>query len=846
MISETELLRHIERQPHRSASYKQLIRELSLRGAERQELESVLADLVVRAKLVLTGRDKYSLPEAAVNRNLVVGRLHMHRDGFGFVTASEPKVRESLGGDVFIPPPDIGEAMHGDNVLVELRRRSDPARGDNRSEGHILRVMERAHATVVGTFHYGKTHNYVRPMDEKVTMDIIIPRGQELPPELDPEAAAAKSTRAARDRVLGEEAKRREWDDLEGLVVDVQITEWPTATQNPRGRVVELLGYEDDFGVDVEIIIRKHHLPHHFPLDVIAEAQRIEPAIPARELRRRRDFRGVPIVTIDGETARDFDDAVHVRRLADGHWELQVHIADVAQYVREGMAIDLEAQIRGTSVYFPDRAIPMLPLELSTDICSLRPQVERLVMSCVMRLDPQGEIVAYELCPGVIRSAERMTYTAVAAVLEGDRAQCERYQPLIAMFEEMRDLAAILTSKRRRRGSIDFDLPEPVIDFDEQGLMQGVTRSERNVAHRLIEEFMLAANETVAWHLEQKGIASLYRIHEPPDAKRVYEFEQLATTFGYSLGVGALPVSRFRMKADQRQQRSGGRTAREVEIPQAIHITPRMYQKLTDKIAGKPEERILSYLMLRSLKQAKYSELNDGHFALAATSYTHFTSPIRRYPDLIVHRILKDVLLDAPDRRDGEIDIGVGEAVVQGSREAVHEAHREQKTDSPYRRPAPRRAHKEGGEGRAPLPGPIPEDELRHIAEDSSFSERRADDAERELLEWKKVKFMEDKIGADYDGLVTSITKFGMFVELTELFIEGLVPLQTMQGDRFMFHENTRQLIGQRTRKTYSMGDRIVVLVDRIDPMQRKINFAVLDELAPVRPPRQKKKKKRK
>ena len=846
MLSETQLLEHIAGLPHRSAGYKQLIRELSLRGSERHELESMLADLVVRGKLVLIGRDKYSLPQEAANRNLVVGRLHMHRDGYGFVTALERDVRERLGGDVFIPPTEIGEAMHGDQVLVELRKKPESQRGDSaqRHEGHILRVMERAHATVVGVFHYGATHNYVRPMDDKVTMDIIIPRGQEYPAatsdedsEKIPALRERHDPRIVRDRVIGSEAQRRDWDDLEGIVVDVQVTEWPTRTQNPRGRVVEILGYEDDFGVDVEIVIRKHHLPHRFPLDVLKEAREVDAAIDPRELRRRRDFRQLPIVTIDGETARDFDDAVHVSRLDNGHWELQVHIADVAHYVRPGMTIDLEAQIRGTSVYFPDRAIPMLPVELSTDVCSLRPQVERLVMSAVMRLDALGEIVGYELCPGIIRSAERMTYTAVAGVLDGDAELRKRYAPLVAMFEDMRDLAAILTEKRRRRGSIDFDLPEAVIDFDENGLMQGVSRSERNLAHRLIEEFMLAANETVAWHLEQRHIASLYRIHEPPDAKRVFEFEQLAATFGYSLGVGPLPVDRHRIKADHRERRGTGTRGRDLEIPKDVHITPRMYQKLTDKIAGKPEERILSYLMLRSLKQARYSELNDGHFALAATSYTHFTSPIRRYPDLIVHRILKDVLNDDPDRREGQVPIGTGGPVVQGNvtPKDPKDSREERRAQSPYardsaRKSAPREAH-------APLDGPISEDELRHIAEDSSFAERRADDAERELLEWKKVKFMQDKIGADYDGLVTSITKFGMFVELTELFIEGLLPLQTMQGDRFTFHENTRQIIGQRTRKTYSIGDRVAVLVDRIDPVQRKINFALLEEL-PERKPR--------
>ena len=359
--------------------------------------------------------------------------------------------------------------------------------------------------------------------------------------------------------MLGQEAARRvAWDDLENVVVDVEITDWPTATQNPRGRVVEILGYEDDFGADVEIMIRKHHLPHRFPPAVLAEAQDAEPIIPASEAHKRRDFRALPIVTIDGETARDFDDAVIVQHLENGNFELQVHIADVAHYVTPDSALDQEARLRGTSVYFPDRAVPMLPLELSTDICSLRPQVDRLVMSCVMEIDHQGEILGYELSEGIIRSAERMTYTDVNLVLEGDAGARERYSQLVAGFERMRDLALILNRKRERRGSIDFDLPEPVIEFDEFGLMKSITRSERNIAHRLIEEFMLSANECVASYLENKRIASLYRIHEKPDAKRVYDFEVIAATFGYSLGVGPLPIQRVQLKTDRRANYGDG------------------------------------------------------------------------------------------------------------------------------------------------------------------------------------------------------------------------------------------------------------------------------------------------
>ena len=427
--------------------------------------------------------------------------------------------------------------MHGDQVLVELGRKRD----DGRAEGRILRVLTRGNPTVVGTFHRGARQNYVTPIDEKVTKDIVIPPGMEWPvgepastskkrapegsvgtppkPRVPHSSASVadqwetsekKSSRKKqpdRDRVLGAEARQHEWGDLEGVVVEAEITEWPSPTGNPRGRVIEILGYEDDFGVDVEIIIRKFHLPHRFPVGVLQEAQQFDPVIPSSELRHRQDYRSFPIVTIDGETARDFDDAVTVRQLPNGNFELQVHIADVAHYVPEGSVIDLEARLRGTSVYFPDRAVPMLPIELSTDLCSLRPQVDRMVLSCVMEIDQQGEIVGYTLNEGVIRSAERMTYTNVNLILEGDPAQRQHYHRLIDVFELMRELAMILNRKRVRRGSIDFDLPEPVIEFDEHGLMKSITRSERNIANRIIEEFMLSANECVASYLENKQVA---------------------------------------------------------------------------------------------------------------------------------------------------------------------------------------------------------------------------------------------------------------------------------------------------------------------------------------------------
>ena len=400
MLSDSRILRQIERQSKQSASWKQLVRELGVRGDERRELASQLENLVQRGELVLmeAAHERYSLPRATASRNLIIGRLSMHRDGYGFVAPLDGPAKDRIAGDVFIAPPAIGDAMHGDRVQVELKA----IQADGRAEGRILRVLQRAHPTLVGTFHYGPRRNYIVPIDEKITQDVIIPHGQEIPPE----AGAGAPRGASRHRVLGSEAVRRRPlkddanGDMEGMVVEVEVTQWPTPTQNPQGRVVEVLGYEDDFGVDVEIIIRKYHLPHRFPPEVLEEAQRIPNAIPARETARRRDFRHLPVVTIDGETARDFDDAVHVQ--PPGQWELR--IAGAHRRCRPVRAPRLGARhrgaLRGTSVYFPDRAVPMLPVELSTDLCSLRPNLDRLVMSCVMEIDHRGDILGYELCAG--------------------------------------------------------------------------------------------------------------------------------------------------------------------------------------------------------------------------------------------------------------------------------------------------------------------------------------------------------------------------------------------------------------------------------------------------------------
>jgi len=618
----------------------------------------------------------------------------------------------------------------------------------------------------------------------------------------------------------------RTYDDLEGLVVDVEISSWPTTTRPPVGRVIEVLGDPDDFGVDVEMMIRKHQLPRVFPDKVLAEARDVA-HLDLSEVVRRRDFRNLPIVTIDGETARDFDDAVLVTERAGGY-ELQVHIADVAEYVRAGTDLDLEARLRGTSVYFPDRAIPMLPLELSTGICSLRPGEDRLVLSCVMQLDSEGRIESYQISEGVINSAARMTYTNVHKILEGDAEMRERYATLVPEFERMRKLAGLMNKRREERGSIDFDLPEPVIEFDEQGQMRGVTKSERTWANRLIEEFMLAANECVATWLEDLGVPSLYRIHEKPEPRRVVQFEELAAAFGYSLGLGALPVRRIQTRGDRRDAQRSGRSPRTLEVPEDIPVTPRMYQKLAAKIEGKPEERILSYLMLRSLKQARYSEINEGHFALAAPTYTHFTSPIRRYPDLIVHRITK-ALLRAGLRGEGEIAQGRHSSPWTHPNEGGGLVSQVSKSRSFGKL-------RTGSGAPVSFPGeaPIPEAELAQIAEETSITERRAADAERELVEWKKVRFMQDRVGEEFAALVLNPAKFGLFVELTDLFVEGLVPIDSLRDDRYTWRENTHEIIGERTGRRFRAGDRVQVILDRILAQERKLQFSIVEEGLPL------------
>jgi ribonuclease R len=740
--------------------------------------------------------------------NLVSGRIVAHRDGYAFLVPDSPMPR--VEGDLFIGRDGLGDAMHGDRVLARIERR----RADGRAEGRVVQIVAREHPTIVGLFRYGPHGNVVLPYDVRILHEVVIPPGAELTPELRQKGGETGSGGGPAAN------SRTRYPELDGAVVNVELTRFPKGGLAPAGRVIEILGRPGEIGVDVEIIIRKHHLPNVFPDQVQQEARATQAQVAESDLSGRRDFRHLPIVTIDGETARDFDDAVHVTALPNGHYELQVHIADVAHYVARGSGLDREARLRGTSVYFPNRAVPMLPEELSNGICSLNPKVDRLVMSVLMELDGAAKLLRAEFFQGVIRSAERMTYTNVNKVIEGDAEMTQRYAPLLSEFQRMKELALLLNKRRGARGSIDFDLPEAVIEFDDQGRMLSIARSERNIAHRLIEEFMLAANEAVAEYLEKRGVASLHRVHEKPDPKKVLEFEELAHAFGYSLGVEDLAERRItvrhgRARPQAREGRGGGggrgrMRPMSVTMPAAeeVDIRPQHYQRLTEKIAGKPEERILSYLMLRSLKQARYAVDVLGHFALATKEYTHFTSPIRRYPDLIVHRALKWAL-ENPDV-------------------------------------APLRAHVEnvrtGKEETVAVLGPYRRVELQDIAAESSEAERRADAAERELMEWKTAQFMESHLGEEYSALIISVQKFGFFVELVEIFVEGLVSidrLEELTGQRCAYHDRDHSIVcepyrgsrrGGGARRTFRLGDRVRVRAERIDPFRHRVEFSLLED----------------
>ena len=713
MLNSEQLLTAIRDRIDHPATARELVQRLKIPREQRATLKRLLNGLVEAGHLIQTRGNRFGLPD---RMNLVVGRVQTHPRGFGFVVPDRPI--EGMAGDIYIAGANLNQAMHGDHVVARIERTRE-----DRAEGRIVRILERGSSSIVGRYVLDESGmGYLVPFDRKMIMDVMIP------------------------------AEER-GDAQPGDMVVVEITRYPTPTRSALGRVNEVLGDIEEPGVDTEIIIRKYGISDTHGEEAIEEAKRLGGAVKEKDLRGRTDFRPTTTVTIDGEHARDFDDAITIEKLPNGHYWLGVHIADVAHYVPEGSALDQEAYERSTSVYFPERAVHMFPSELSTGLCSLNPDVDRLVQSCLMEIDRSGDVLRYEIHDGVIHSDARMTYTDVNAILtDRDPALMKKYARLVPMFETMQELFKILNGRRKRRGSIDFDLKEPEIILDDEGLVEQIIALERNVAHRLIEEFMLVANETVAQHLDDNNVPTLYRIHEQPDPLKVGEFEEFVTTLGYSLATA----------------------------PNAVR--PRHFQKLVERISGKPEEKPIAFLMLRTMQKARYDPSNTGHFGLAASSYTHFTSPIRRYPDLIVHRTLRE------------------------SRQGMAHDRIEELTE-----------------------------DLPEIARHTSERERRANDAERELVQWKKVRFMADKVGDEFDGYITGVTAFGLFIELIQHFVEGMVHVSTMADDYYRFIERQHILRGENSGRVYRLGDRVNVQVVKVDMERRMIDLGLTEILEKVR-----------
>ncbi|WP_291986392.1 ribonuclease R [Luteitalea sp.] len=709
-----DLLHRIRERVTHPSTVKELMRALKLPKTEAPGVRRALKTLVDRGALIETRGRHFGVPELM---DLAPGRITVHPNGFGFVKLDQPI--DEVTGDIYVAGHNLHDAMHGDRVLVRVERHGR----DGRSEGRIVRILERSAATTVG--RYDKEEHglqYVTPFDKRLLMDVQIPAGDEL-------------------------------GATPGQMVVIEVTRWPVHGRGALGRVIEIIGDLEAPGVDTQIIIRKHGIPDRHSDESIAEATRLGIDVDPKDIEGRTDFRGDVVVTIDGETARDFDDAISVERLANGHYLLKVHIADVAHYVHEGSALDTEAAERSTSVYFPERAVHMFPEELATGLCSLRPHVDRLVQSCVMEIDARGLVVESSMHDGVIVSRARMTYNEVAAILDGDEAQREKYRELVPHFERMRELFVILNQRRHRRGSIDFDLPEAKIVLDSEGQIENILVAERNVAHRLIEECMLVANETVAAFLESNDVPTLYRIHEAPDPLKVEQFEEFISTLGYSLSAGASTIK------------------------------PRHFQKLVEKLRGKPEERPIATLVLRTMQKARYDTQCHGHFGLAADAYAHFTSPIRRYPDLIVHRTLREF-------RHGLLS------------DALYEERTE---------------------------------ELPELGRHTSEMERRADEAENELVAWKKVRFMADKVGEEYNGFITGVAPFGLFVQLVEHYVEGLVHISSLADDYYRHLERVHQLRGENTHRVFRLGDPVRVQVLRVDQDRRQVDLGVVEVLDRIR-----------
>ena len=679
---------------------------LSVPQEDREKFESLINELIAEGRIFETKKGKLASPK---DLQMATGTFIGHARGFGFVTP------DAGGEDIFIPASETMGAMQKDRVLYKMLHKAEKGK---KADGVIVRILERGQQRIVGTFEAGsKGYGFVVADDKKIAKDIFISR---------------ENTKGA----------------VTGHKVVVEITDYGEDRRNPEGKVIEILGHINDPGVDILSVIRRYELAVEFPEEVYAEIEHLGTEVAEADKKGREDLRDLLTITIDGADAKDLDDAVSLKRLGNGNFELGVHIADVSHYVRENTALDKEAYARGTSVYLVDRVIPMLPHKLSNGICSLNPHVDRLALSCLMEVNGRGEVVSHRILESVINSDYRMTYTAVREILEdGTPALLEQYAEILPMLEDMEELRQILGEKRRKRGSVNFDLPESKIILDENGKPIDIKPYEKSIATNMIEEFMLVCNETIAENSFWQEMPFMYRSHQEPDEDKLEKMEQFLRGFGYYL-----------------RKKDG-------------EIHPRELQKVLQKAEETDEERIITRMVLRSMMQARYTAENGGHFGLAAKYYCHFTSPIRRYPDLEIHRMIKKML-------HGELD---------------------EKASVYYRRKMP--------------------DWAKHC----SKQERVAEDAERDTDALKKVEFMEDKVGQIYEGIISGVTNWGIYVELPNT-IEGMVALSQMDDDYYEFDEKKMLVFGKRTKKSYRLGDKVVVSVAKVDRMMGTIDFAFAEE----------------
>ncbi len=710
MVTSEEILKFMQTSAYRPLTLEELIEHFGLEDSvERiREFTAIIREMEQKGQIILTRKKRYGLPE---HMNLIVGRIQRNPKGFAFLIPDNPLKR-----DVYLKSEDLNGAMHNDRVVVRLRKHLDP---DKKQEGEVIRILERANTRVVGTFESSRYFGFVIPDDSRLGTDFFI----------------------GKDDFNGAQ---------DGMKVVIEVTKWPEKRRSPEGRVIEVLGQKGDPGVDVVSIVRKYQLPEAFPREVLDYAEKIPFTIPQEEMARRRDLRDLPMVTIDGEDAKDLDDAVSLEVLPNGFYRLGVHIADVGHYVRENTPLDKEALARGTSVYLVDRVIPMLPPRLSNGVCSLNAGEDRLAMSCFMVINQEGEIIEHEICESVINVNERMTYTDVSKILvEKDQELRKRYHDFVETFEKMAELCLILRNKRLKRGAIDFDFPESKVRLDENGKPLEIYRLERTLADQIIEEFMICANETVAEHYYWLETPFLFRVHEKPDTEDIDELNNFLAIFGYYIkGTGN-------------------------------DVHPKAFQNIVEKVKDRPEERAVNTVMLRSMKHARYAGEALGHFGLASEYYSHFTSPIRRYPDLAIHRIIKEMLRNGEKLDENRIE------------------HLRNK--------------------------------MKEYAEQSSLRERIAEDAERESVELKMVEYMKQFEGEVFAGVISSVTSFGLFVEL-ENSVEGLVHVSTMTDDFYQFVEKNLSLLGEHTKKSYHLGQQVKVQVVRVNVEERQIDLELVEE----------------